>query len=80
MAYIQELAEFMKDSGYEQLADPEGVRILLQRTIEWCKSDAPDDFDDSFIHNLYSWFHEGRGLSKNQIKALVNIVKGFEIQ
>ena len=80
MSYIQELTQFIEEANYDQNVDPEGIRILLQRTIEWTKNEAPKNFDESFIHNLYTWFHEGRGLTQNQVKALVNIVKGFEIQ
>jgi len=80
MSYIQELADYFSKHKYDQLADPEGLQVLLERTMQWTKDEAPENFDESFIHKLYMWFQEGRGLSDKQVKALVNIVKGFEIQ
>ena len=59
--------------------DAEYVGDLVKTVIEWCMSDAPDWFDDSFVHSLYMQHDEGRKLSVRQVEALENISKKFQI-
>lgn len=53
---------------------------LLTTVIDWCHHDAPDWFDDAFVHSLYIQHFEGKELSPRQVAALENIALKFDIK
>lgn len=57
----------------------EKTQELLTTVIEWCMNDAPDWFDDSFVHAMYIRFEEVGHLTPAQVKALKNIATKFKI-
>ncbi|MES2354402.1 MAG: hypothetical protein V4568_08350 [Pseudomonadota bacterium] len=70
----------MQQQSLEEAAEKHHVDHLLTTIIEWCKNEAPDFFDDSFVHQLYIQHYEGvRDLSPRQIAALENIACKFNI-
>lgn len=63
----------------EVFFDDDYVEELLTQVIEWTQSDAPDWFDDSFVHQMYINNMEGRSLTPGQVKGLENIRDKFQI-
>jgi len=59
----------MDDADYE--------RDLIQRILDW--SDENPEFDPSFVYSLQEQLEADRELSPAQIRALRNIINGWDI-
>lgn len=69
------LENFAKNHDPEQIA----LESLLVRLMEWSKDKAPAYFDESWIHEMYIRYHEGRGLTPRQVNGLKNISTKFSV-
>lgn len=64
-----------KDEGLRWQA----THDFLEKVIKWSKHDAPETFDDSFIHSVYMQFHDRDFISPRQVEALINVAIKFAI-